>query len=201
MKFQIHKIKCRTLEKVFVLLLTISLLFLTYKSFSSEITLLQILIYFLLVFLFFILAFLAYYDFKKMEVHNSISFVLMITLVVINAVLFFVYKDKLDINIFGDWVYNPYNNMIGALILGTLFQLIVLISKEKALGQGDVRMGIISGLLVGYSNLISWGYITVFSALFYGLILSIKEKRIKGLKIPLLPFITLSIILILLASI
>lgn len=201
MKFPILKTKCKTLEKVFISLLTISLLFLTYKVFLSELTIKSISIYIILVLLFMVLAFLAYFDFKKMEVHNTLSFILMIALVITNTILFFVFKNNFDIKILGNWIYNPYNNMIGALILGSIFQLVVLITKEKALGQGDVRMGIISGLLIGYTNLMSWAYITVFSALMYGLILGIKERRLKGLKIPLLPFITISLILGILFSI
>lgn len=88
--------------------------------------------------------------------------------------------------------------MIGAIVLGSIFQLIVLISKEKALGQGDVRIALITGLLIGMSNLLEWGYITIFSALIYGLILAFKKKKFKNLKIPLLPFMVLGILSVLL---
>lgn len=93
-----------------------------------------------------------------------------------------------------------YDNLLGALILGSLSQLIVLISKEKALGQGDVRMLLITGLLIGKNNLIVWGYLTVFSALAYGLTIAIKKKKFKNVKIPLLPFIVFSIIITLIVA-
>jgi prepilin signal peptidase PulO-like enzyme (type II secretory pathway) len=124
----------------------------------------------------------------------------MIVLVGINISLFFLFKNSLDIKLIGDWIYNPYYNMMGALILGFIFQLIVLISKEKALGQGDVRIAIISGLLVGSINLPYWGYITVFSALAYGLIVAYRKKKFKGLKIPFVPFMVLGNVTIILIT-
>lgn len=180
--------------------LGLTLCVLTYKIFSIEMSFLNILIYLLLVILFLTLAFLAYYDIKKMEVHNTVSFILMAILLIVNIVLFFVFKNNLDIKIIRDWIYNPYENMIGALILGSIFQLIVLLSKEKALGQGDVRIAIISGLLIGHTNLIYWGYITIFGALIYGLIAAYKKKKFKGLRIPFVPFMVLGTITLILLT-
>lgn len=191
MRSQIFKTKCNTTEKVFIFLLTLSLLFLAYKVFCEQITIQNVFIFLLLTGLFLVLTFLAYFDFKKMEVHNTTSLYLLISLAILNILLYLIFKDSTGIRVIGEWVYNPYNNMIGAIVLGSIFQLIVLISKEKALGQGDVRIALITGLLIGMSNLLEWGYITIFSALIYGLILAYKKKRFKGLKIPFVPFMVL----------
>lgn len=200
MRSQIFKTKCNTTEKVFIFLLTLSLLFLAYKVFCEQITIQNVFIFLLLTGLFLVLTFLAYFDFKKMEVHNTTSLYLLISLAILNILLYLIFKDSTGIRVIGEWVYNPYNNMIGAIVLGSIFQLIVLISKEKALGQGDVRIALITGLLIGMSNLLEWGYITIFSALIYGLILAYKKKRFKGLKIPFVPFMVLGIIVVLLLS-
>ena len=198
MRSQIFKTKCNTTEKVFIFLLTLSLLFLAYKVFCEQITIQNVFIFLLLTGLFLVLTFLAYFDFKKMEVHNTTSLYLLISLAILNILLYLIFKDSTGIRVIGEWVYNPYNNMIGAIVLGSIFQLIVLISKEKALGQGDVRIALITGLLIGMSNLLEWGYITIFSALIYGLILAYKKKKFKNLKIPLLPFMVLGILSVLL---
>ena len=198
MRSQIFKTKCNTTEKVFIFLLTLSLLFLAYKVFCEQITIQNVFIFLLLTGLFLVLTFLAYFDFKKMEVHNTTSLYLLISLAILNILLYLIFKDSTGIRVIGEWVYNPYNNMIGAIVLGSIFQLIVLISKEKALGQGDVRIALITGLLIGMSNLLEWGYITIFSALIYGLILTFKKKKFKSLKIPLLPFMVLGILSVLL---
>lgn len=133
-----------------------------------------------------------------MEVHNSTSMLLMLFLIIINLLLFLLLKDRESILLINNWEYNPYKNILGGIFLGSLFQLIVLITKEKGLGQGDVRIAIITGLITGLNSIIVWGYISVFSALAYGLILSRKKKRFKGLKIPFLPFMILGIIALIL---
>lgn len=185
---------------MFIFLLTLSLLFLAYKVFCEQITIQNVFIFLLLTGLFLVLTFLAYFDFKKMEVHNTTSLYLLISLAILNILLYLIFKDSTGIRVIGEWVYNPYNNMIGAIVLGSIFQLIVLISKEKALGQGDVRIALITGLLIGMSNLLEWGYITIFSALIYGLILAYKKKRFKGLKIPFVPFMVLGSMVVILLS-
>lgn len=201
MKSQIFNTKCTSVERVFVVLLGIALSILTIKfAYLSPITLLNIFTYLFLIVLFCSLAFLAYFDFKKMEVHKTVSFVLMLVLLTINILLFVIKGSHSEILIFNTWVFSPYQNIMSTLILGTLFQLIVLISKEKALGQGDVRVAIITGLLIGLNSLMSWGYITVFSALIYGLIIAYKKKKFKGLKIPLVPFMVLGIITLILIT-
>lgn len=202
MKSQIFKTKCTSVEKVFVILLGIALSMLTIKFvYLFPITLLNIFLYLFLIVLFCSLAFLAYFDFNKMEVHKTVSLVLMLVLLTINVLLFFIKGSHTEIVVLNSWVFSPYQNIMSTLILGTLFQLIVLISKEKALGQGDVRIAIIVGLLIGLNNLIYWAYITVFSALIYGLIVAYKKRKFKGLRIPFVPFMTLGCMIVLLFNI
>ncbi len=135
-----------------------------------------------------VLGYIAYKDFKTMEIDNLTSLVLMLFLIVITVILFFIPDYK-------DWAFQK---LLGAIILGSVFQLIVLLTKEKGLGQGDVRLAIISGILVGMDNLILWLYVTIFSALIYGLFLAKKKKKFKGLKIPFVPFMVLGMVVILL---
>ncbi len=199
MKYQIFKTKCNTTEKIFITLLTISLSILTFKTFYySPFNISTLLTYLILVSLFLTLTFLAYYDFKKMEVHTTVSFILMIVLVILNIFLFFFKGSDTQILILNGLAYTPYNNMLATLTLGSIFQLVVLISKERALGQGDVRIAIITGMIIGINNLIYWLYITIFSALIYGFILAYRKKKFKGLKIPFVPFMVLGTIIIIL---
>jgi len=198
LKSQIFNTKCEIKEKIFVSFLGLSLFisFLKLFYFSSP-TFINILLFLTLLILFSALSFLVYFDLKKMEVHRSVSFFLMSILLVINILLFLLIKDEIQIT--STWIYSPYQNILGAIALGAIFQLIVLLTKEKALGQGDVRISIIVGLLIGFNNLLSWGYIAIFTSLIYGLLYAIiKKKKVKGLKIPFVPFMLLGVITILL---
>ncbi len=196
MKSQILKTKCNTTEKIFISFLGISILSLYVKVLLySNFSILNIGVFLIGTIIFSSLVFLAYIDLKIMEVHNLTSLILLFFLSVLNIVLFLT---KRDITLANGWQYIAYDNIFAALILGSISQLIVLISKEKALGQGDVRMLLIAGLLVGKTNLMIWGYLIVFSALAYGVVIGIRKKKFKNVKIPLLPFIVLSIIITLL---
>ena len=135
-----------------------------------------------------VLGYIAYKDFKTMEIDNLTSLVLMLFFFFFTVILFFIF-------FFND---GAFQKLLGAIILGSVFQLIVLLTKEKGLGQGDVRLAIISGILVGMDNLILWLYVTIFSALIYGLFLAKKKKKFKGLKIPFVPFMVLGMVVILL---
>lgn len=198
LKSQILNTKCELTEKIFLFSLGLSVLLLYFKLFQSlNYSVLNISYFLTISLIFSCLIYLAYVDIKKMEVHNAISMALLLFLSIINIFLFF---SKSELPLSSSWIYVAYDNLLGALILGSLSQLIVLISKEKALGQGDVRMLLITGLLIGKNNLIVWGYLTVFSALAYGLTIAIKKKKFKNVKIPLLPFIVFSILITLLLA-
>ncbi len=147
------------------------------------------------------LFYLSYYDFIKMEVHNIVSMSLMILLLLINIILYKIYGLDSSVVLFNGYIFNPLSNLLGALILGSIFQLVVILSKEKALGQGDVRIAIIVGLLIGQNNFGIWLYVTIFSALFYGLIVARERRKIRGLHIPFVPFMILGVLLIFLWSI
>lgn len=144
---------------------------------------------------------LAKYDFKHMEVHNISSMVLLLSLFLFNIFIFLIFGADFEYEIGKNFIFSPYNNFLGALLLGSIFQLIVLVSKEKALGQGDVRIALITGLLIGYSNLLLWSYITLFSSILYALYIGKKEGKLKGLRIPFVPFMILGILLVILVRI
>ena len=194
--------KCSTLKKVFITLLTISLLILTFKIlYCNPVSVLLILKYIFLICLFSSLVFLAYFDFKKMEVHATISLILIVVLLLLNLGIYISSGSDGFVFIGENWRYSPYQNFISTIILGSIFLLIFLLSKEKGLGEGDIRIAIIIGLIIGFQNVLLWSYITVFSALIYGLILAFKKRKLKGLKIPFVPFMTLGCIVVILLSI
>ena len=159
------------IKVLFAFLMLSFSLFVGYKIFDvTNPNLSHFLMYICIVAIFSSLFFLAYYDILKIEVHNTVSFLLMISLLLINAVIFLFKGPDIGIEIINGYTYLPLLNFYAAIILGSISLLLVLISKEKALGQGDVRIAIIVGLLIGYNNILPWVFITLFSALFYSLI-------------------------------
>lgn len=201
LKFQIFKEKLKIEEIISITVFILVQLFASFKVLlNSTCSFKTVFILLILLLIFTLLLFLALKDFKTMEVDQKVSLYLIITLLLLNVSLFLVKGSTWGLEVTRNYFYLPYENLIGAIILGLIFQLIVVITKEKGLGQGDVRIAIICGLLIGSSNLILWLYITIFTALIYGLILAYKKKRFKGLKIPFVPFMVLGIIVVLLLS-
>ena len=199
--YEICKQPCGKVEKLFIGTTFLTLTVLAFKFFGfRDISAIGFGHFTVISAIFLILAYLAYFDLKKMEVHNSLSFVLLTSLLLLNVGIYILSGSEGYVQISETWKYIPYENFIAAIILGTLFLLTVLISKEKALGLGDVRIAIISGLLVSYGNLILWAYITVFSALIYGLLIT-RGKRMKGLTIPFVPFMVLGIFVVVLLGV
>ena len=184
-KFDLTQIIFISFFVITSLLLIINMFLVQVSSFTSIFT------YVVLILVCIPLLYLAYVDFKSMEIDNMVSLFLMVFLFVLNIYLFFFFPFNREIMISENFSYIPYNNFVSALSLGLVFFLVVLITKEKALGDGDIRIGIIVGLLIGQSNLISWLYITIFSSLIYGLFIAYKERKIKNLRIPFAPFMIL----------
>ncbi|HHX99577.1 TPA: hypothetical protein GX533_02800 [Candidatus Dojkabacteria bacterium] len=190
MKSQIFKKKLKKVDIIFIVCFLLSAISIPVALFLKSSDLKGILFSTLLLTpLFGALWYLAYYDYKKMEVQPTLSLALIIVLGIVNILAFFFWKD----NEFG------YNNLLGGITLGVIFQLIVLLTKERGLGQGDVRIAIISGLLVGFDGLTPWLYITIFSSLLYGIIIAIKRRKFRGLKIPFVPFMVFGVVILIIS--
>lgn len=87
------------------------------------------------------------------------------------------------------WLPVP-NYLLAAAIGGAFFLIIFLISRGKWMGMGDVKIGILMGLVLGLSHL----FIALFLAFLIGGVVSIillvlKKKALKS-EIPLGPFLT-----------
>lgn len=123
---------------------------------------------------------LSWEDFKSKEISKNLTFLCLFLLLSFHIFSLFFYEYEIS-----------YQALLACLILGAPFLLCVLLTKEKALGMGDVYIFMIMGLLVGVQYLFFSLSLVVFSALAYSFF---KYKKI-GLKqkIPLVPFITFAI--------
>lgn len=94
--------------------------------------------------------------------------------------------------VLGSWYFGQFSMihmLIGGLICGGVPALLVLVSKEKWMGSGDIKLGLICGLLVGYPRAL----FLMFSAFVLGAVIGviymvIKRKTIKD-SLPFAPFL------------
>jgi len=93
---------------------------------------------------------------------------------------------------------NFLNPFLSALLASGFFLSLVLISKGKWMGMGDVKFAILMGLILGWPNILLALFLSFFSGAIIGIVLILFGK--KGLKsqIPFGPFLVGSTILIML---
>ena len=138
--------------------------------------------YLLLVTCFLIIIFV--YDLKYYLVSDKVIYPIIVLVVIWHLIIGLVLKHYTSGELF--------KPIYGALIGGGLFLLIVLISKEKWMGWGDVKIAIFMGLLLGPQKTI----LALFLAFLSGAIISIflimlKRKKLKS-EIPFGPFLALA---------
>ncbi len=140
----------------------------------------EIFYYTLIIICFFSLLYLSWQDIKSQEISRNITLGIVFLALLFNLVALLFYENE-----------QAYQSLLGGLFLGSGFLLCMIITKEKALGMGDVYLFLLMGLLVGLGNIILSLAITIFSALVYS-VFKFKKLNLKQ-KIPFVPFITLGI--------
>jgi leader peptidase (prepilin peptidase) / N-methyltransferase len=87
------------------------------------------------------------------------------------------------------------NHLLGALIASLFFIFLVVVSRGKGMGMGDVKLAFASGLILGWPDM---GLATVLAFIlggFWGAILLITDKKTLHDKIPFAPIFILGMIL------
>jgi prepilin signal peptidase PulO-like enzyme (type II secretory pathway) len=125
------------------------------------------------------------YDLKYYLVPNIIIFPAIILTFVFDLYLWW------NVGLFSVFM----SSILAAVIAGGFFLILVLISKEKWMGMGDVFIGILIGLILGFPQVL----VALFLAFWIGAIFSIfllllKKKNLKS-KIPFGPFLVLATII------
>ncbi len=149
------------------------------------------LIFFVLItFLGLVLIYLSYKDIYSMEVPSHLLYILLGVFVAINILLL-----PFDFSLtFGNLYFFPINNLFIGLICGGIALLIYLLTKRKGLGEADIYLFTLMGLVLGSNKTILGFYLTLISASIYSIYILIKIKKFKEVKIPLIPFITYGIL-------
>lgn len=131
------------------------------------------------------LLFLAEFDLIYMEIPFWPALLQVIILLVVNILIFLL---KLNIN-FDILSFDPQSNLIGGIVAAGFVAIIVIATRGKGMGEGDIILAATMGLVLGLNKLVVGFYVTIITALVYALIVGLSKKKLKGLHIPLVPFI------------
>ena len=98
----------------------------------------------------------------------------------------------------GGWYFGNFTfweMILGGLVAGGLFALLVIVSKETWMGAGDIKIGLILGFLLGYPVAIFGLFSAFVLGSIVGLIyMKLGKKTIKD-PLPFAPFIIISILI------
>lgn len=133
--------------------------------------------------------FFGYFDYLYWQVEaRSVYLVLgyLIFLVVIN---FFT-----PLPFFNDSV----DHILGGAFLASIIGLVFVLSHKGGMGDGDIFLFSITGLMLGLKGGLIAFMITVFSGAMFGIIKALRVGKLKKTKIQLAPFIALGTIIVLL---
>lgn len=95
-------------------------------------------------------------------------------LVVAMLIFWLTYVLFADISNFNDYMYG---SIIGSLIGGIFLGLIVLATKGKGMGIGDVKLALIMGLILGWKYLIIALFFAFVIGALYGVVLLLLRKK------------------------
>ena len=138
---------------------------------------------FIILLVFLCLIYLSWQDIKTQEISKNITIFILLIVLFYNLANFFFFEDL-----------TSYYSLVGGLVLGGFSLFCVLVTREKSLGLGDVYLLALLGLVVRLENILLALSILVFTALFFSLIRFRKIDLKK--KIPLVPFISLSMLIV-----
>ncbi len=93
------------------------------------------------------------------------------------------------------FIGDPLNHLLGGILLAGIIGLVYILSKKGGMGEGDIFLFGITGLMLGVEGGLVAFFITVMSGSIIGIIKSIKTKKIKDVKIQLAPFIAFGTII------
>lgn len=119
--------------------------------------------------------------------------------VLVLAVINILFAKQIGLDFF---VYPPeiWSLILGLLIGGGSFLFLVLISREKWMGYGDVKLGAFLGLFLGYPLiLVALFFAFILGSLYSIILILLKKKKIKDI-IPFAPFLVLGGIMALFAG-
>lgn len=175
----------------FTIVLSIFTLFTLFQINSSEsnTTIVKIILSLYILFIYGMFTYLSIFDIVYYEIPGRLAIFLPIGILVVNILLGLVIGFNSEITYWAGNTSTPFINIIGGIVGAFVIGIIVLLTKGKGMGEGDIWVLAGLGFFIGYEKLIIGFYISIFSALIIGLLYSLKIKKLKGVPIPFVPFL------------
>lgn len=123
------------------------------------------------------------YDFLHYEISDTVVWLGIILWVIWLAISYFAFHTSYLVLL---------NSLYGGLALGGFLALLVIVSREKWMGAGDIPLGFLLGAIIFWPNVLLSSFLSFFIGSLVGLILvGFKLKGMKD-KIPFAPFLIIA---------
>jgi len=135
------------------------------------------------------------YDFKYYLIPDEVIYPAIGLSIIFN---FLVFLRILPAGQNSDFILNWWNPFLSGFLVSGFFLFLILITKGKGMGLGDVKLGFLMGLLLGWPRIIIALVLSFASGALVGLLLVFLKRKTLKSKIPFGPFLTASTLLTLL---
>lgn len=133
--------------------------------------------------------YLAVDDALTFSIYTKLAYLILVISFSVNIFVLVTLGIQNEVILFENVIFKPTYNILSGSIIGLFTWLMVKISNEKWLGEGDIFVYTSSALLLGTDKIIPAVYITIISATIFGILLGIKRRTFKKVLIPFVPFI------------
>ena len=107
----------------------------------------------------------------------------------------YIIPDKVVFPAIGIALIFNFLNILSAVGAAGFFFLIVLISRGKGMGIGDIKLAFLMGLFLGWPNIIVALFLAIFLGAIMGIGLIISGKKTLKSEVPFGPFLTIGVFL------
>jgi len=143
-----------------------------------------------------IFIFFGAYDVMYREVPDKISLPLIVILIVVNLILFSkTSASNSSLELLGFIKISPLSNLASGFAAAAFIAVLVILTGGKGMGGGDMRIAALIGLISGWKGTIVSFYLAFIVGSIVGLIMAARIGKIKGVKLPFVPFLSLGVIL------
>lgn len=143
--------------------------------------------------------FFGLYDMKHQIVPNKVVYPSLVVALIYNILI------AVSMHLNPGWLlfafYDDFSilwNIVAGLVGASFIAAIIILTKGKGMGGGDLKLLALMGLVLGWKRLIIAFYIAIITGSFIGLAYGLKKGKIRGQKIPFGTFLSFGTIVALL---
>lgn len=149
-------------------------------------------------FIFISLLYLSVYDIAKLAIPERFLKILVFVTVIVNLAFgvykFIMYRSSGEM-VFSNLQLGDFGNILTAAVLAGIILLINKLTKNKGIGEGDIYIMLVIGLVFGYPLGFASFFLTSIVGSVIAILYSVAIQKFKGVMVPFIPLVVLGYVL------